>query len=185
MHKIKALSEKIFQLSTIKVMIVSIIIFILFMALILPAASAHSQKISGSSASPDTSLIYSADDIYDMADAYGEQGRRSYVNMRFSFDLVWPIVYLLFMTTVLANLLKCFDSDSKMRCFVLIPLFGAIFDYLENIFAAITIARFPSKTPVIAQLTPVFTMIKWALLGVGFTLILALLIYRIYRRIKE
>ena len=126
------------------------------MIFVLPAASSYSEEMSGSTSSPDMSFFYSADDIYDMAQSYGIDGRKSYIFMRFTFDLVWPIVYLAFMLSVLVSLLKGISDNPKLKNLIYVPLLGAVFDYLENISAAITIARFPLKTPVIAELTPIF-----------------------------
>jgi len=130
-------------------------------------------------------MIYTADDIYEMADLYGQEGRESYVFMRFTFDLVWPFVYLFFMVTLMAFLLKGFDENSWLRHLICLPFLGVLFDFLENIFATIVIARFPYKTPIIAELTPVWTLIKWTMLGIGFFTIMILMIVSIIKLFRK
>jgi len=179
----KRLIHKIKDFFSIKVMIVFIVIMILFVVFVLPAASAYSEHKGGTTRSPDTSFFYTADDLYNMADAYGNQGRNAYLLMRFTFDLAWPIVYLFFMLAVLVNLLRGFDE--KLCNLLYVPVIGTLFDYLENIFAAITIGRFPKKTPIIADLTPIFTMIKWVMLGLAFILMVIFLIIKIIKLFKK
>lgn len=180
-----SLPKWMFSKLTIKVMIVSIIIFVLFMIFVLPAVSSYMEEKAGNADSPDTSFIYTADDIYKMANSYGEDGRKAYLVMRFTFDLVWPIVYLFFMLAVLINLLKNYEEKKRIRNLIYVPILGAVFDYLENIFAAVTVGRFPQKTPIVAEMTPIFTFIKWILLGIGFTAIFILIIVNIYKIIKN
>ena len=185
MKQTSGLLQKIYRFFSVKVIVISVIVFVLFMVFVLPAASDYAQSISGSSDSPDTSLIYSADDLYEMAQSFGPQGRRSYIIMRFTFDLVWPIVYLAFMLAVLVGLLRSFNDDKKIKKLVYLPIIGTLLDFLENIFAAITIGRFPLRTPIIAELTPIFTISKWAVLGLSFVLIIALVFYHLYRLISK
>jgi hypothetical protein len=185
MQKLKSLSKNMYRIFSIKIMVAAIVIFVLFMVFVLPAASAYKEKRAGAASSPDTSFIYSADELYEMADSYGQEGRNAYIFMRFTFDLAWPLVYLFFMAAVISNLLRCFNEDSKLRYLNLVPFAGALFDYLENIFAAITVSRFPLKTIIVAELTPVWTLIKWVTLGFGFAVLFVLIIYRLYKLIAK
>mgnify|MGYP000250279376 CR=1 FL=1 len=52
--------------SSKKMMIISTIVFVLFMIVVLPRVSAYTEDVTGSSNSPDTSLIYSSDDLFDI-----------------------------------------------------------------------------------------------------------------------
>jgi len=44
-------------------------IFLLFSGLVLPRQSASAEGVAGDVGSPDTSVVYSADDLYRMAEA--------------------------------------------------------------------------------------------------------------------
>jgi len=180
----KALSTWMYRVFNTRVMIIAIVIFVLFTAIALPMASKYAAARTGTDTSPDTSLIYSSDDLYSMAEDYGAEGRRAYVVMRFTFDLFWPIIYLFFMASVTTRLFSIFRENSKLRLLNLLPFMGTLFDYLENVFAAIVIGRFPLETPVAAKITPIFTVTKWILLGLGFILILILIVYRLYKWTK-
>ena len=44
-------------------------------------------------------------------------------------------------------------------------------DYAENICTATVMARYPARTPVLAELAPIFTAGKWLTLSVSFLLL--------------
>jgi hypothetical protein len=111
-----------------------------------------------------------------MAEAYGPAGRQAYIKARFTFDLVWPWVYLAFLATSLGWLCaRLFDPSSRWRNVVMLPLLGLIFDYLENIAAAVVMARFPELSPLPAAAAPIFTLLKWSAIGLSFVALLSLL----------
>lgn len=178
------LSKGLYDKVSLKVLIISIIIFIAFMIVVLPMVSDYTMEKIGDYASPDMSFFYSASDLYDMADEYGEDGRNAYILMRFTHDLVWPLVYLFFLAAAITWFLKPLMHKTPLIYLNLLPFIGALFDYLENIGAVIVMARYPSVTPVIAEVTPVFSVIKWSVLGISFVVLFLVIIYRIIRIVK-
>ena len=180
----KKLSNWLYSICSTKLVIISIIIFIIFMVGVLPIVSNYTAKITGGSESPDTSIIYKADDLYKMAHDYGVMGRKAYIVLRFTFDLLWPLAYLFFMVAVISKLLSwAVAENSKLRYLNLLPFLGALFDYLENIGASIVVGRYPLKTAVIAELTPIMTLLKWIFISGGFIVLIALLLYHGYKLI--
>ena len=93
------LSELIHRFSTWWVALVALMVFILFIMLVLPLQASKAKAQNGDMGSPDLSFYYSAEDLYQMAEAFGEEGRKSYIIARYSFDLVWPLVYTFFLIT--------------------------------------------------------------------------------------
>lgn len=178
------ISKKMFKLAEKKTLIIIIVIFLLFLAFVLPRVSQYTKDNVGES-SPDLSFFYSADDLYEMAETYGIEGRRIYVMLRFTFDLVFPILFTLFLTALLARMLDAFPAESRIRNLIFIPIGGALFDYLENIGAAIVVGRFPAESDVIAHITPYFTLLKWLLISISFLLIVILIVYRIIKLINK
>ncbi len=73
------------------------LLFFVFI-LLLPKISEYTTEKTGISEAPDISFFYTSDDLYDLAARYGENGRQTYIVMRWTFDLVWPIVYTAFLT---------------------------------------------------------------------------------------
>ncbi len=155
-----------------KICLLAILVFVAFMLFVLPGVAENSKQITGTSESPDTSFFYTADDLYRMAEMYGEEGRTYYIKARFTFDIIWPVVYLFFLVAVLSMLFRNFDPSSNWRCCIVLPFLGVAFDFLENIGASVVMYRFPKRTPVIAEITLVFTMIKWIFIYASFAAII-------------
>jgi len=170
----KQISNWLHRVTNGWITLIALVIFLGFIALVLPGQAAQTETQTGTSVSPDTSFTYSGIDLYQMAETYGEQGREGYIRARFTFDLIFPIVYTLFLVTAISWLFgKTLETSSPWMLVNLVPLWGALFDYLENISTSLVMWRFPTQTPVVAFLAPIFTLVKWIFV-VGSFLILFL-----------
>jgi hypothetical protein len=182
----KRISDWLRQVTNGWVALSALAVFLLFSALVLPGQSAVSETNAGDAGSPDTSLYYSADDLYHMAEMYGEQGRAAYVRARYTFDVIWPVVYTVFLSTAISWVYgRAFAPSSRWQRANLAPVLGALFDYLENLAASVVMVRYPNRTPVIDTLAPVFTLVKWVFVGGSFALLLAGVVARIFSGNRE
>ena len=182
----RQISDWLRRVSTGWVALSALLIFLLFSALVLPQQATKAEQETGGSESPDTSFFYSSSDLYRMAESYGEQGREAYIRARFTFDLVWPLVYTLFLATSISWVFgRAFGSDSRWQRANLAPLLGALFDYLENLAASLVMLRYPEQTAVVDALAPVFTALKWLLLGASFLLLFGGVVVAAWRRFRE
>jgi len=164
------------------VTLAALLIFVLFSALVLPGQSTAADEVAGNAGSPDMSFFYTPDDLYRMAEAYGETGRRGYVRARFTFDLIWPVVYTLFLVTAISCAFgRAFAPDSRWQRANLLPVLGAVFDYVENISTSVVMLRYPEPTALLDLLAPVATGLKWLSLGVSFLLLAAGITIAIWR----
>jgi hypothetical protein len=169
----KRISDWLRRVSTGWVALMALVIFLLFTALVLPQQVIKSERETGSTDSPDTTLFYSPGDLYRMAEEYGDQGRQAYVRARFTFDLVWPLVYALFLATAISWVFgRAFAGGSLWHRARLAPLLAALFDYLENLSTSLVMLRYPEPTAVADLLAPVFTALKWGVLGLSFALLI-------------
>lgn len=171
MDRIRNFSEWFYSRAGWKTLIASIVIFFLFMLFVLPSVAETRKDMTGTSESPDGSYFYSSADLYKIADEYGEKGRVYYIQSRFTFDVVWPLAYLFFLAAVLTAIYRVLPTGSSFRLVNLIPFGGALFDYLENAASSAVMSRYPKKTPVIAELTPIFSFVKWSLIYASFGLL--------------
>ena len=168
----KKLSDWLYRMSTGWVTLAALVIFLLFAALVLPRQAARAEEETGTGRSPDTSLFYTPEELYQMAEAYGPEGRSYYIRARFTFDLVFPLVYLFFLATSISWIYgHLFVPDALWRWANLVPVLGALFDLLENSTASFVMARFPDRTPVIDTLAPLFTFVKWIFVGGSFVVL--------------
>lgn len=165
----KRFSNWLYHISNGWLVLSALLIFILFSILVLPGQSASAEAFSAETGSPDMSFYYSADDLYQMAESYGQAGRDAYIRARFTFDLVWPVVYTLFLTTAVSWIYaRALPQNFKFWWVNLLPLLGMVFDYLENISTSLVMSRYPLQTPLVDFLAPIFTMLKWVLITSSF-----------------
>jgi hypothetical protein len=166
------LSNWLRRVSTGWVVGLALVIFLLFSALVLPRQAATAEQTAGDIGSPDLSLYYSADDLYQMAAAYGPEGRKAYVRARFTFDLVWPLVYTVFLATAISWVMaRALPPASRWQVANLAPLVGAVFDVLENASTSVVMLRYPDPTAGVDLLAPVFTLLKWVFVGTSSVLL--------------
>jgi hypothetical protein len=161
-------------------------IFLLFTAWVLPTQADRAEAETGGGASPDTSFVYTPADLYAMAEAYGASGRRAYVRARFTFDLIWPLVYLAFLAAVISWLVgRAFPGTDWIQLANLAPVLGALFDYLENVSTSLVMIRYPARTPVVALLAPIFTAVKWIFVGGSFGLLAVGVVGAVVRAVRS
>jgi len=166
------ISGWLYKASTGRVALASLIIFLVFSALVLPGQSAAAEAYAGSQGSPDLSLFYSPDDLLAMAESYGAAGRQAYVRARFTFDLAFPLVYTFFLAACTSWLLnRLLPAGSPWRLLNLLPLAAMLLDFIENIAAALVIGRYPALTPLAAAIAPPATFLKWLLVVGSFLLL--------------
>ena len=181
----RKLSEWIQRRSTSRVTLLALVLFILFLVLVLPRQTPMEGEAGGDTQSPDLSFYYSADELNRMAESYGAEGRQAYVRARFSFDLIWPLVYTLFLSTSISWLAKrSFLRNSPWQQANVVPVAGALLDLLENLATSAVMIHYPRLLPVTARLAGFFTLIKWALVGGSFLLLLACLAAFVWNVLK-
>lgn len=150
-------------------MVASLLVMLLFMVFVLPAQSKEAYRQTGSDRSPDTSFYYSPQELYQMAADYGEEGRQAYITARWTFDLVFPLVYTSFLTIGISWFITRLPGWSENWSLAnLLPILGGIFDLLENTAATLVMSAFPSNYGVILTAASLFTPIKWILVSAGF-----------------
>lgn len=178
----KRFSEWLYRISGGWTALAGLVIFLLFTLLVLPGQAASARTSGGEAGSPDMSFYYSSSELYRMAEAYGEQGRQAYLRARWTFDLVWPLVYTLFLSTSLSWLLgRALPGSSGWRILNLFPVAGMLFDYLENSATSLVMLRYPDPVPVAAGLAPFFTALKWVFVGGSFVLLAIGLVGALWR----
>lgn len=179
-------SDWLIRLSKGWLVVVSIIVFLLFMIFVLPNQSTKAEQYAQGSGSPDTSFYYTPEQLFELAETYGEDGRQAYVQARFSFDLVFPMVYGLFLVTTISWLGGgVFVPGSLWRSLNLVPVVAVIFDLLENTFTSMVMLGYPEKHFTIAQLASVFTGLKWVFVYGSFFVLIIIFVIWIYKKLTH
>ena len=176
------ISDWLHDLSSGWVALAALVVFLLFMALILPAQAAKGHPAG----SPDTTLVYAPSELYRFAEAYGPEGRREYIRARFTFDLIFPLVYAGFLITNISWLLrKAFPPASWWQRLNLVPLLGALFDYFENVSASVVMWRYPERMAVVAWLAAGFTVVKWLFVYGSFLILSVVVLAAIWKWLRS
>lgn len=180
------ISNWLYQISTGRVALVSLAIFLIFSALVLPGQSAAAEVYAGAKGSPDLSLFYSPTDLLVMAESYGATGRQAYVRARFTFDLIFPLIYTFFLAACISWLLKrMIPEGSFWRHLNVLPLVAMLLDFIENIAAAYVIGRYPAPSLLAATIAPPATILKWLLVGGSFIMLGILAFHAIIKGIRS
>jgi hypothetical protein len=176
------LSAKLSDISSGKLALVALVLFVLFMALVLPAQAGVSSRELPDVGSPDMSFIYSADDAYGWAGAYGPEGRAAYVQARWSFDLAWPVVYGFFLVTSISWVShRAYRPESRAHLLNLVPLAAVALDYSENILATVVMLRYPQQAMIAGTLMSPVTVVKWLCVGGSFVALFAAMLVWAWR----
>lgn len=183
MHK---LSTWLDQISTGWLTVLMVVVFVLFMIFVLPDQAAKAEEFARGADSPDMSFFYLPEDLFQMAADYGETGRQAYIRARFTFDLVFPVVYGLFLLTSISWLGKgVFSQGSRWRMLNLVPVLGVLFDLLENGFTSIVMAAHPNRPMAAAVFASGSTLVKWVLVYTSFIVLFTFGVLWLYKQIKK
>jgi hypothetical protein len=158
-------------------------IFAIFTATILPSEAIRGVE-AGLTQSIDTSILYSVDDLYTIISGYTREVRLAYIYQRFTFDLIWPLVYGAFIFVTTAYLLIKIKVK-RINSLIYFPLAAVGLDFLENISVSILMFIYPLRINALALLASIFTTLKWITLSYSFIQIIILTVVLLIIKIKK
>ena len=158
-------------------------IFAIFTATILPSEAIRGVE-AGLTQSIDTSILYSVEDLYLIISGYTREVRLAYIYQRFTFDLIWPLVYGAFIVVTTTYLLIKIKIK-RINSLIYFPLAAVGFDFLENISVSILMFIYPLRINVIALMASLFTTLKWITLSYSFIQIIILTVILLIIKIKK
>jgi hypothetical protein len=158
-------------------------IFAIFTATILPSEANRGVE-AGLTQSIDTSILYSVEDLYLIISGYTREVRLAYIYQRFTFDLIWPLIYGLFIVITTAYLLIKIKIK-RLNNLIYFPLTAILLDFLENISVSILMFIYPIRINAIALLASLITTLKWITLSYAFIQIIILLVILLILKIKK
>jgi hypothetical protein len=171
------------RLANARALAVLTVFYILFPAVILPAAEAQIKAYSGGVGPIDLKFTYTPAEVFQMVEAYGEQGRAFYRTVELTGDILYPIAYTLFFGTLLTAVLRrAFPQNTMVQRLPLLAVLGFLFDMAENVGIVTMLSQFPTQSETVAQLTSIFTTLKWVTFGAMILTLLTGLIVWLVRR---
>ena len=149
-------------------------VWVVFNAVIMPDQQKKLEAGSNGTGPIDLQLFYTPEKAYGMIASYSPEVRASYRSFEMTGDIIYPIVYTLFLSLAITwSFQRSFASDSKMHKYNVVPFGAWLFDLLENIGIVTMLSIYPSTPAALAWLSTVFTTVKWlfAIESVGLLLV--------------
>lgn len=142
----------------------------IFSIVIMPAAS-------GSDANElpvlDLQFFYTPQQAYTIIAAYTPAMRQAAAITRLTLDVIYPLIYGMMLSLLLVlTFRRAFAQSALTDAVIFLPWGGVLFDYLENIGFATMFLSYPREFHALAQVSAIFTALKWTLIGVAFLLAL-------------
>ncbi len=147
--------------------------FLLCVFFLLPHLEVIMDKVSHGAGSPDVHLYYTGPQLYSWMTEYTDYGRFEYIKTRLSYDLIWPITYVSFLSIAISFSHKFQLSCNVLRksqraYFNLLPLVAGFFDILENITISINMYFYPMHLWGLDWFSGFCTLFKWIFVVFAF-----------------
>lgn len=129
---------------------------------------------------------YSAEYANTLFDNLGADGRDSYLFRQIPVDMIYPFLFIITYSLLLTYLFrKSFNPESKIHSLNIIPFFGGLFDYLENIGIIIMLSIYPSFSVHLANMTNAFSILKSTSTTIFFVILVVGLVGFIFKKFKK
>jgi len=123
--------------------------------------------------------------VYQYLDSLGPQGRTTLKEMYYFYDLIYPIIYGLFFSSILVfSIAKLYPKNKRVFWFTAPVIVMVLFDYSENFTICYLINNLQSISPLSFYLGA-FTTIKWLSGLITVFLILYLGCVFVYRKFRK
>lgn len=160
--------------------------FLFFNAVILPRQETKITSASGGTGPIDLQFFYTPDKVYSMVASYGEEGRAAYRTFELTGDILYPIVYTLFLALGITWLFqRGFGSTSSIHKYNVVPFGAWLFDLFENLGIVTMLSVYPSTPALPAWAAAVFTLVKWLFVIASILLFLTGLVMALKNGFKK
>jgi hypothetical protein len=153
-----------------------------------PFGVAQLMEITGGVGILDMEVLYTPDQAYAFLAAMGEAGRAFDLTHIIPIDLFVPFFYALFLSTFITWLLhRWLPAGSRWHRLNVVPVAGAVFDYLENLGIIAMLLAWPARLTEIAQFVMASTLLKFSFSAAAFLIVAVAIagwiVYAIRRRL--
>jgi hypothetical protein len=159
------------------------LLFLVFIILVLPIVSQQARN-QGLVASIDTNFTFDPAEIASIISDYGVSGRQYYLWQRWTFDLIWPLVYGLPLYLTLQHLVSTLGLR-KFTWLVYVPWVATGLDYLENTIFTIVILNYPNPMILLITIGVFVSGLKWLALMSAYVLLIVFIVWFTARAIQR
>lgn len=180
--------EKIKKLSTWKNILLFLVLFIITYVIIngKPFGVAQLKEYTNGVGILDLERSYSPEYAYEIFKLQGDIGRQFYMKILIIFDVIFPLAYMLFFSTIMTFIFRRWLPDGHvLQKLSLLPILAGISDYVENTFILIMLHNYPKELFNIAVLANIMTILKGVIFGVSILLSIVGLIGLLFKNTKK
>lgn len=159
-------------------LVLSIILFALAINMLLPQMSAMIISANGIDVTPDSDFWYDSERLSEIRDMFSQEGKTAYVQTRFTFDFLWPLIYTFFFVSCIGYMMKSKERSLLIQVIYLLPFIAIALDIIENILCSLYFMSIGGE--YIAPLASVASSLKWIGIFMVFGIILILLVSKIF-----
>ena len=127
--------------------------------------------LTGGTAYMELNIGYLPTDLFAFAESYGTAGRRLYIFLSCTLDLLTPFLASLLFALIIQLLAKKAGLQQCCMAGFELCICACLSDWAENICMIIVLASYPSRIMTAAVLARIFTALKYVLMIVLIVLI--------------
>ena len=140
------------KLASVKLSLLLLLLVIVFNVAIMPNLTGDKKAVP-----IDIHFAYSPEKAYELINSYSDATRKSYMIGSMTLDVIYPVVYVLFLSF---SLLVLFRKNEKLGW---LPYLLFVSDLLENAGIVTLLYNYPREQYYLAIVTSVFSTVKWIL----------------------
>ena len=128
---------------------------------------------------------YDIDYVKMLFENLGQAGREAYLYRQIPLDLIYPLLFSISFSLLLALILKTITKEGSMVFYLcLLPITAGFFDYLENFGIIRMLVTYPDISIFAAKTTNVFSILKSMFTTLYFIALLVSILILLLKRIK-
>ncbi len=128
---------------------------------------------------------YDIDYVKMLFENLGQAGREAYLYRQIPLDLIYPLLFSISFSLLLAYILKMITKEGNMVFYLcLLPITAGFFDYLENFGIIRMLVTYPDISIFVAKTTNVFSILKSMFTTLYFIALLVSILILLLKRIK-
>ena len=143
-----------------------------------PGSLPHFRDATGGQKILDMQASSSADETYQRLEAMGDEGRRLYLRLIATVDILFPLAVLIFLVTLARFAAEHAKQKAAWRAMLVgLPVAYFGLDLLENLSALTMLSRYPERLDWIAGSIGYLTKGKRAFMMLAFSVPLLVLVF--------
>lgn len=167
---IRSIQGKASGKSVLLLFVVTMAVYLLMLLVTIPSVQSYAPNTALFDLSPSG---YSHSQALNLLESLGQDGRSAYLFPQLAIDFIYPGLFAIcFSLMFIWVYSKRIRPDSKFLYLASLPVFGGIFDYVENILIIRMIMTFPDVSKGLVAVASGFTLIKSVFSTVSFLLLI-------------